>query len=204
MSKFTKTKLVLDIRTTPVESSYEGLRGSLMRFWFSVSILIAKKKFDGITIITPMMKEEICNNFGIDSERVEFGHLEFPRLCLIQSIMLQTVRDQREIGAEWEVCNLLSWCFFSHSGLMETVDAMKILAPKYPDIIFFLLGTGSLAPKLEESTQDMVIHKNVIVAKPVGILKFQGLSACAMWVLFHCRIIHTGDFKPLKLLEYLQ
>jgi glycosyltransferase involved in cell wall biosynthesis len=94
---------------------------------------------------------------------------------------------------------------FSHTrGLMETVDAMKILAPKYPDIIFFLLGTGPLAPKLEESTQDMVIHKNVIVAKPVGhsaVPRF--ISMCDVGIIPLPDHPYWRFQSPLKLLEYL-
>jgi hypothetical protein len=35
-----------------------------------VSILTAKKLFDGMTIITPLMKKEVCCRFNIDPAKV--------------------------------------------------------------------------------------------------------------------------------------
>ena len=68
VSKFRKVKFVLDIRTTPVE--LVGFQGFLHRFWFSLSVLIAKKSFDGITIITSSMKKEVCDNFDLNPDKV--------------------------------------------------------------------------------------------------------------------------------------
>jgi len=205
ISKFTKTKLVLDIRTTPVESSYEGLRGSLMKFWFSASVLIAKKKFDGITIITPMMKEEICNNFAMDSERVGVWTSGVSEtLFNPEHYVADRSRFREKLGLNGKFVILYHGVFSHTRGLMETVDAMKILAPKYPDIIFFLLGTGPLAPKLEESAQDMVIQKNVIVAKPVGhsaVPRF--INMCDVGIIPLPDHPYWRFQSPLKLLEYL-
>ncbi len=77
-SKFKKTKFILDIRTVPVE--IVGFRGFLKKFWFSVSILVAKKLFNGLTIITPSMKTQICSDYTLDPAcgRLDFwGFREF-------------------------------------------------------------------------------------------------------------------------------
>ena len=53
-SKVKKRRFVLDVRSIPVETV--GFRGFQQKLWFSISILVAKKLFDGMTIITQPMR----------------------------------------------------------------------------------------------------------------------------------------------------
>ena len=61
-------KLILDIRSTPVETV--GFRGLIKIFRFNVSVSVAKNMFDGMTIITPLMKKEVCDRFSINPDTV--------------------------------------------------------------------------------------------------------------------------------------
>jgi len=68
ISRVKKAKLILDIRSVPVETV--GFRGFQRRFWFSASILLAKRYFDGMTIITDSMKKKICHDFDLNPDRI--------------------------------------------------------------------------------------------------------------------------------------
>jgi hypothetical protein len=57
-----RPKIVLDIRSTPVDGTQSGA------VIFNIGIRMAKKLFDGMTIITPMMRNEVCNQFQIDPQ----------------------------------------------------------------------------------------------------------------------------------------
>jgi len=59
-------KLCLDIRSTPVGTA--GIQGLINLLSFNSSVSIAKKMFDGITIITPLMKKEVCEKFSINPD----------------------------------------------------------------------------------------------------------------------------------------
>ncbi|RLI40453.1 hypothetical protein DRO69_12845, partial [Candidatus Bathyarchaeota archaeon] len=56
-------KIVLDIRSTPVNLS--GFSGLFKSFFFNIAVHLYKKVFDGMTIITEMMKKEVCQAFNI-------------------------------------------------------------------------------------------------------------------------------------------
>ena len=203
ISKFKEVKFVLDVRTVPVETV--GFRGFLRKFWFSVSILVAKELFDGITIITPSMKKKVCSDFALNPDKVGVwtsgvsDSLFNPRNFILESAELK-----RRLGLTGKFIVFYHGVFTPTRGLTETIDALKILLPKYPNIVFFLLGTGPLASKLSALIQKEGLQGNVIIANPVNhseVPKF--ISMCDVGIVplpdhpywrFQC---------PLKLLEYL-
>jgi hypothetical protein len=81
---------------------------------------------------------------------------------------------------------------------------MKIILPKHPDIVFFLLGTGPMATRLRVLIQKEGLQENVIIHNPVDqsqVPKFISMSDVGIVPLpdhpywrYQC---------PLKLLEYL-
>ena len=59
--KTRRPKLVLDIRSTPVDLNKSNL-------WaFNIGVRFGKKICDGMTTITPMMRAEVCERFKIDT-----------------------------------------------------------------------------------------------------------------------------------------
>jgi glycosyltransferase involved in cell wall biosynthesis len=201
--KFRKVKAVLDIRTVPVETV--GFRGSLRKFWFSVSILVGKKLFDGMTTITPLMKKKICNDFDLNPDNVGVwtsgvsDSLFNPRNFIPESAELK-----KKLGLEGKFVVFYHGVFTPTRGLTETIEAMKMLKPKYPNIVFFLLGAGPSASKLSALIQKEGLQENVIIANPVDhseVPKFISMSDVG--------IVPLPDHpywrfqSPLKLLEYL-
>ena len=203
LSKFRKVKFILDIRSTPVET--EGLRGSLLKFWFSVSILTAKKKFRGITIITPLMKEKVCNDYGLDPDKVGVwtsgvsDTLFNPETWISEGAKL---KERLRLHGKFVV--FYHGVFTPTRGLIETAEAVRALRSRYPDIVFFLLGSGPLFSKLGTLVQEEGLQENVIVANPVDhseVPKYISMS--------NVGIVPLPDHpywrmqSPLKLLEYL-
>jgi hypothetical protein len=203
VSKFTKARSILDIRTVPVETV--GFRGFLREFWFSVSILIAKKLFDGITIITSSMKEKICNDFHLNQDRVGVwtsgvsDSLFNPRNFIPENAELR-----RKWGLTGKFIVFYHGIFTPTRGLVETIDALKIIIPKYPDIVLFLLGAGPSASKLSGLIQRENLQENVIIANPVDHSKVpKFISMCDVGIVPLPDHPYWRFQSPLKLLEYL-
>ncbi len=198
-----KIKVILDVRTTPVE--IKGFRGSIQRFWFLVSVLSAKKLFNGITIITPLMRKEVCKQFGIDEGKIGVWadgvdeKLFDPEKYITESAELRT-----RLGLSEKFVVLYHGVFSATRGLSETVKAIKLLRPKHSNIVFFLLGTGSTVSALRELIQEQGLQESVLIHGPVDqteVPKF--ISMCDLGIVPLPYSPYWRYQCPLKLLEYL-
>jgi glycosyltransferase involved in cell wall biosynthesis len=202
-SKFRKSKFVLDIRSTPVETV--GLRGFLQKFWFSAAVLIAKKWFDGITIITPLMRKEVCNTFHIDQNKVGIWTAGVsPTVYCPETHFSNSKRLKEKLGFSGKFIVFYHGAFRPTGGLAETVEAVQILKEKHLDIALFLLGAGPVTPLLKNLIHKENLTEHVFIHDPVGHLevpKFIGMSdVCIVPLPDHPYWRHQC---PLKLLEYL-
>jgi glycosyltransferase involved in cell wall biosynthesis len=198
-----KVKFILDIRTTPVET--QGFRGFLTKFWFSVSILVAKKLFSGITIITPLMKKEICNRFSIDFARVGVWTSGVSdTLFDPENLAATSLELKSKLGLSGKFVVFYHGVFSATRRLAEVVEAIRILKPKYPDIVFFLLGTGPIIDDLKALVKRDSIQNNVLFHNPVDqskVPEFIGTSdVCIVPLPNHP---YWRFQSPLKLMEYL-
>ena len=203
ISRFKKVKFVLDIRSIPVETV--GIRGFLHRFWFSVSVLIAKKSFDGITTITPLMKKEICNGFDVDLDKVGVWTSGVSdSLFNPETLTTKRLELKRKLGLTGKFVVFYHGIFTATRGLTETIEAMKILRRKHPNIVFFLLGTGPIVTMLRALIQKEGLQENVIITNSVNqseVPKFIGMcDVCIVPLPDHP---YWRSQSPLKLLEYL-
>lgn len=203
VSKFKRVKFVLDVRSTPVETV--GFRGFMQTFWFSTSVLIAKKLFDGTTIITSLMKKEVCNRFHINPNKVGIWTAGVSTtLFNPKNYISESTELRRKLGLSGKFVVFYHGVFTATRGLTETIKAIKILKHKHPDVAFFLLGTGPIVSMLKALIQEEGLQDNVIIHNPVNhaeVPKFIGMCDVGIVPLpyhpywrFQC---------PLKLLEYL-
>lgn len=203
ISRFKKVKFVLDIRSIPVETV--GFRGFLHRFWFSVSVLISKKSFDGITIITPAMKKEICNGFDVDPDKVGVWTSGVSdSLFNPENLTAKRLELKRKLGLTGKFVVFYHGVFTATRGLTETIEAVKILRRKHPNIVFFLLGNGPLGTMLRALIQKENLQENVIITNPVNqseVPKFIGI--CDIGIVPLPDHPYWRFQSPLKLLEYL-
>jgi glycosyltransferase involved in cell wall biosynthesis len=203
VSKFTKTKFVLDIRSPPVETV--GASGFLQNFWFSVSLLITKKLFAGLTIITHLMKNEICNTFDINPDTVGVWTTGVSdTLFNPESNASKGMALKEKLGLSKKFVVFYHGVFTTTRKMIETANAIKILKNKHPDVVFFLLGSGPIVPSLNDLIQKEGLQDNVIIHTPVEqseVPEFISMSdVCIIPLPYH----QYWRFQcPLKLLEYL-
>ena len=203
VAKIRKTKVVLDIRSIPVETI--GFRGLMQKLWFSISLSIAKKLFNGITIITPLMKNEVSNQFHIDPTKVGVWTTGV-NVSLFDSDKFvssgEILRKQLDLENKFIVFH--HGVFSPSRGLQETVKAMSILHSNYPDVFLFLLGAGLAAPELRAMVHDMGLQDCVYIHDTVehsDVPKFIAMSdVCIVPLPFN---VFWRFQCPLKLLEYL-
>jgi len=201
--RFVKVKFVLDVRSTPVETV--GFRGLLEKLFFTTSIVVSKRLFDGITVITPLMKKELCESYGLDSGKVGVWTSGVSRILFNpKDHIFKSVELRRELGLAKKFIVFYHGGFSPTRGLTETVEAIELLRRTHPNILLFLLGTGPIVSKLKELIQKKELQSNVIIHGPVDhaeVPNYIGMSdVCIIPLPYH----PYWRFQcPLKLLEYL-
>lgn len=203
LSKLTKTKFVLDIRSIPVEAT--GFRVLLHTLKFSASVLVAKKAFGGITILTPAMRDEVCHKYGLAPEKVGVWtsgvsqSLFNRQKCAAESAQLKT-----DLGLDGKFVVFYHGILTATRGLKETVQAIELLKDKYPDIVFFVLGSGPIASELKTLAKQLHLEANVFVHDSVeqaSVPKFIGF--CDAGIVPLPNHPYWNYQSPLKLLEYM-
>lgn len=203
LSKIKRTKSVLDVRSTPVESS--GFRGSQQKLWFSICIVVAKKLFDGMTIITPLMRKEICDAYAIDPCSVgTWSSGVDNRLFDPESHVSEGARLKRELGLSGRFVVFYHGVLTATRGLTETVETMRTLGPDCSDVVLFLLGKGPAAALLKRAVQEHGLQDRVIIHDSVDYAEVPGFimmaDVCIVPLPDHP---YWRSQSPLKLLEYL-
>ncbi len=203
VSRFTKAKFVLDIRSTPV--CLQGFRGTLQRLQFDVSVFFAKGLFSGISTITPMMKEEICKKYAIEHRTVGVW------TSGVSESLFDPARwsiSGKELRAKLGLSD--SFVVFYHGqltaarGIPEIVEATRILAQKQSNFVLFLLGSGPVVPMIRSLIMKENIEKNVIIHDAVSygeVPKYISMSDVCIVPLPDNSLWRFQS--PLKLLEYL-
>lgn len=202
-SKLTKLKIILDIRSTPVETV--GFGGYMFKLLFSISVLVAKKLFDGITIITPMMKKEVCKNFNLKPKKIGVWTSGVSQnLFDPKNVTLESAELKKKLGLSGKFVILYHGVLSATRGLQESMKAIEILRWKYPDIVFLILGSGPIVSLLRTMISEKNLKDNVIIHDTVEqsiVPQFIGLCDVGLVPL---PLNNYWRFQsPLKLLEYL-
>ncbi len=198
-----KKKFFLDIRSPPVETS--GFQGFVQRFSFRMSVSVAKRTVDGLTIITNMMKKEICADFGIDpsvvgvwTSGVNIEHFD-------SDSTLDSGKELRKnLGLEGKFVVFYHGVLSENRGVFETVKSVGLLVHDYPQIVFFILGEGPVLGRLKEYVKDGGLGDNVFFHGRVSyseVPKYIAMAdVCIVPLPNHP---FWNSQSPLKLLEYL-
>jgi len=202
LSRFVNFKMVLDIRSTPVSTR----RRRLGQFSFNLAVWIAKTIFDGMTVVTPMMKKEICRIFGIRSDWV--GVLpngisdDFLKGCREEG----DVKGLREkLGLSNKFVIIYHGSFRSGGGVFESIEAIKLVKNENPDIVFFILGAGTkILPIYMRAIETSAVQDNVILHEPVDFHSVPDYISMSDVGLVPLPNIPAWRYQqPLKLLEYM-
>ena len=203
LSKLKRIKIILDIRSVPVETF--GFVGFLQKFWFTVSLIVAKKIFNGITVITPLMKADLCSQFSINPQNVGVWTSGVSEdLFVSAKNNTKSCELRAKLGLSKKFVVFYHGVFTASRGLKETIESMGMLKNINSDVVFFLLGGGSELSKLTEFVQAKGLEENVIIHDKVDyteVPKFIQMSDVCILPLPDNPFWRTQS--PLKLLEYL-
>lgn len=201
LSKMLDFKMVLDIRSTPVPPTMRA------NAYFNISIWIAKTMFDGMTIVTPMMRNEICQKFrinagwtGILPNGISDEFLNY------NQDSLQRIKLRREFGLSNKFVVLYHGGFRPTGGLIESVDAMGLIKRHRSDIVLFLLGKGNdtFLSLLKEKIKENNVEGLVILHGPVGFSDVSGYISMSDVGLVPLPNTPVWRYQqPNKLLEYM-
>ena len=198
-----RPKIVLDIRSTPVERV--GLLGYVKTLFFDASVRIARKLFDGITIITPLMKKEICDKFHIDPKLVGVWTSGVStELFKPEKYIVRQIEFKRRIGLNDKFVIIYHGAFSFKRGIIETVDSIAFLGGEYRKVVLFLLGSGPALPNLKRLIQKKGIQDRVVIHRPVDYKDVpEYVAMCDVGIAPLPDIPDWRNQCPLNLLEYL-
>lgn len=203
-----KFKVVLDIRSTPLQeprlsTEKSTLQQRRLALFFSLSLILAKKKFDGITIVTELMKKEVCDRFNVNPELLGVW-----TGAVSTSIFNPRNFDEKEIKRSLGLDG--KFVIFYHGqvrahGLVETLRALGLLKTKHQDLVLFLLvGKPRFPTFWKDLAKELNIQNSVIFHEKVryeDVPKYVAMSDLPIVPL-----PNSPDWRrqcPLKLLEYL-
>lgn len=198
-----KIKLFLDIRSTPVETF--GIRGFLRSFYFNMSVLVAKKLFNGITIITPLMKEEVCRKFSLNPNSVGVWSSGVNKSLFnseYYAFEAQDLKKKLELSQKFIV--FYHGAFSANRGLTQIIEAIYAIKNTVPDVVLFLLGTGSIIEDLKKLIIVKGLQKNIVIHNSVKYTEVPKYIAIADICIVPLPNNKYWRFQcPLNLLEYL-
>lgn len=200
--KSKRPKIILDVRSTPVK------KGHTQTLLFTTAVRVAKRLFDGMTIITPMMKKEICDRFHINPESVgvwtsgvstaSFNPENFDEAGLRKRHGLDhkfVVFYHGSLGD--------SLMYGQSRGIPASIKSMEILK-KRSDLTLFLLGDGRSFHWIKKLVEECGVNDKVILHDKVkyeDVPAYIALSDVCLTPLPNLRIWRNQC--PLKLLEYM-
>jgi len=201
LARCMRTKFVLIILSTPVE--IRGRRGALQTLFFEISVMLAQKAFNGVTILTDSMKEEVSRRFHLDPARIGV-FTDGVSIELFDSARCadEAYRMKKEMGLVDKIVVLYHGLFGLDRGIVESVKEMAKL--ENDDVVLFLLGNGPALPAIEATVREKNLQDRVIVHEAVkytDVPKYIAMSDVGLVPLPN--IPDWLHQNPLNLLECL-
>ncbi len=107
----------------------------------------------------------------------------------------ESVKLRKKFGLNGKFIVFYHGVFTPTRALKETVEAVKLLALNYSDIVFFLLGNGSSSESLKILIQREGLSKKIIIHDSVDQVEVpQFIGMCDVG-LFPYLIIRIGVFR---------
>lgn len=194
-----KKLIVSDIRTIPVDLP-KGVRGEISNLRFKFSVIIIDRFSDGLTVITPAVKDFILpllkhlkNNVGIWSSGV---NIEVFKL------------DGDNYKSKFNLMNKKTLIYHGdlspNRGLQNLLRSLKILNSSKKEFFLIIMGAGNGKERLKQISRDEDIIDSVLFLNPVKyeeVPKILRTADCG--VLPFPDIIGWRVSSPLKLMEYI-
>ena len=177
-----------------------------MSFGFDISVLLAMRAFDGITTITPFMKDQVVRDFharpeqiGVWSDGVSTGIFDPSKHAM------EGKRLRHENGLTGAFVILYHGALTSHRGLSELVKSIAMLKhPKYADVVLFLLGSGPAVADIGKLIEEQTLQGRVMLHQAVGFADVPKYIAMSDIGIVPLPNIPDWRYQcPNNLLEYL-
>jgi len=194
-----RPKIILDIRSTPV--NLFGFSGFFKSLFFNVAVHLYKKFFDGMTIITEMMKKEVCRAFQIHDHEVGVW-TSGVSIDLFNPKNYDGEKIKKSFGLEGKFIVLYHGVLNTKRGIPQSIKAIQML-DEYPDIILFLLGRNEDCD-LIRLLRDLKVGKRVVLHSSVNYFEIpEYLAMCNVGLVPLPNMPDWRNQCPLNLLEYL-
>ncbi len=194
-----KPKLIMDIRTVPVDVR-QGIKGKIDLWRYNLSLYLANWFCDGVTVITPMLGDTVRpylkrleNKMGIWTSGVCLEHFE------------REGSDMRkELSLEGKQVLLYHGVLSPNRGLQNALYAFDSLKEKFPDLVFLFVGDGEGRTELESISKKLNLNERVIFTGKVPYQKVSSYIRTAnLAILPFPNITWWAVSSPIKLMEYL-
>lgn len=198
-----RPKIILDIRSTLYFGGIGGSREYITASFFNIAIYIAKKLFDGITTITPLMRKEICDKFHISPKHVGVW-TDGVSATLFKPESYDGIEMRKRLGLNDKFVIFYHGTFGKKRGIIEIIQSIQILKSKYHDLVLFLLGNGWALPLMKNLIQKSGIQDRVIIHDTVSYVDVpKYIAICDLGIVALPDLPQWRRQCPLKLLEYL-
>jgi glycosyltransferase involved in cell wall biosynthesis len=202
-----KVKLVLEIRSTPVEVS--GFVNHLLAFFFDISVLVAREFFDGMTVITNPMKEEICNKFGVDPNFPGIWTSGVSKTLFDPNRYREEAQElRRKLGLTDKFVVFYHGVFSARRGLIECVRSMASFKcgskTNNCNVLLFFLGGGGALSAIKEEVARCGVEDSVVIHDPVDYTEVPAyIAMCDVAISALPNLPDWRYQSPLNVLEYL-
>jgi glycosyltransferase involved in cell wall biosynthesis len=201
--KSVRPKIIMDARSTPVSG------GLVEDALFTFAMKTSKTLLDGITIVTPMMRKEVCDKFNIDPNTVGvWTNGATPNLFNPENY------DKTALKKEFGLEN--RFVVFYHGslgvtpfygqlrGVADTIKSLALLKDKIPNLTLFMLGSSAAFPWIKKLSKEIGVEDLILLHEQVDheeVPKYIMLGDVALVPLPD--IPTWRNQCALKLLEYL-
>jgi glycosyltransferase involved in cell wall biosynthesis len=202
-----KVKLVMDIRSTPVEVS--GIVNRFLAFFFNVSVLFGKEAFDGMTVITNPMKLDVCNKFNINPNFPGVWTSGVSRTLFDPTKHRQKSQElKRAFGIDNKFVIFYHGVFSSRRGLIECIRGIAVFNRSFgsnkSSVVLFLLGGGEALSAINQEVAENGLEDTVIVTNSVDYTDVPAyIAMCDVGISPLPNIPDWRYQSPLNVLEYL-
>jgi glycosyltransferase involved in cell wall biosynthesis len=193
-------RVVLDIRTPPVESN--AARLAIQRARFALTLKAYGRKVDAISTISDGLAEYVAGLAGVDPSSIVVWRSgsNWPATSPSQGGWPQ------ELPADLLGRFLLIYHgnLAPRRGLAESIEAMARVGPDAPDATLVLLGSGSMAGDLKALAVRRGVADRVVLVDPVPherVPEFLRVAGAGLVPLPHRWEWEVSS--PVKLAEYL-
>jgi len=170
--------LLLRIESNPVETG--GLLRSMgLSFLYALSIKLASVCFGKILFISPMLGQLYSRQFGIPADKVAVWPSSVDMAVFDPKCVTSVDHLRRELRLSDRLGVLYHGVLTRGRGIMELLEAFRILRDKHVKATLVLLGYGPLRKKVIEEIQASHLEGVVRTCGPVDYSEVpRYISAC--------------------------